>query len=177
MPANTAWVDVPSPFVAEQLAVQVVGDLSTRYQHRELSLAPIAYLMARQYQPQPGNYLVFVSSYDYLEKLVQYLYPQVPMWTQTRRMDEVARDEFLASFVLEGKGIGFAMLGGAFAEGIKLPGQRLIGAFIATWACHKSIRSTSRSSCGWLTILSFGRRVNKPIFIRAFKKSFRPQAG
>jgi len=135
LPANTVWVDVPSPFLAEQLAVQVVGDISTRYQHRELSLAPIAQLMARQYQQQPGNYLVFVSSYDYLEKLAgrfQQLHPQIPIWMQTRRMDEVARDEFLARFVPEGKGIGFAVLGGAFAEGIDLPGQRLIGAFIAT---------------------------------------------
>ncbi|MEO8013626.1 MAG: ATP-dependent DNA helicase [Polaromonas sp.] len=135
LPANTAWVDVTSPFVAEQLAVQVVSNMSTRYQHREFSLAPIAQLMARQYQQQPGNYLVFVSSYDYLEKLAgrfQQLYPQVPMWLQTRRMDEAARDEFLARFVPEGKGIGFAVLGGAFAEGIDLPGQRLIGAFIAT---------------------------------------------
>ncbi|MBG6073398.1 MULTISPECIES: ATP-dependent DNA helicase [unclassified Polaromonas] len=135
LPANTVWVDVPSPFLAEQLAVQVVGDISTRYQHRELSLAPIAQLMARQYQQQPGNYLVFVSSYDYLEKLAgrfQQLHSQIPIWMQTRRMDEVARDEFLARFVPEGKGIGFAVLGGAFAEGIDLPGQRLIGAFIAT---------------------------------------------
>lgn len=31
-----------------------------------------------------------------------------------------------------GRGIGFAVLGGAFAEGIDLPGDRLIGAFIAT---------------------------------------------
>ena len=29
-------------------------------------------------------------------------------------------------------GIGFAVLGGAFAEGIDLPGERLIGAFVAT---------------------------------------------
>ena len=135
LPANTAWVDVPSPFVADQLAVQVVSDLSTRYQHRELSLSPIAHLMARQYQEQPGNYLVFVSSYEYLEKLAgrfRQLFAQMPMWKQTRRMDEAARDEFLARFVPEGKGIGFAVLGGAFAEGIDLPGQRLIGAFIAT---------------------------------------------
>ena len=135
LPADTAWVDVPSPFLAGQLAVQVVSDISTRYQHRELSLAPIAHLMARQYQEQPGNYLVFLSSYDYLEKLAgrfSQLHPQVPMWQQTRRMDEAARDEFLARFTPEGKGIGFAVLGGAFAEGIDLPGQRLIGAFIAT---------------------------------------------
>ncbi|WP_084181071.1 ATP-dependent DNA helicase [Polaromonas glacialis] len=135
LPADTAWVDVPSPFLAEQLAVQVVSDISTRYQHREGSLAPIAHLMARQYDDKPGNYLVFLSSYDYLEKLAErfrQLHPQVPIWQQTRRMDEAARDEFLARFVPEGRGIGFAVLGGAFAEGIDLPGQRLIGAFIAT---------------------------------------------
>ncbi|MCF3990586.1 ATP-dependent DNA helicase, partial [Pseudomonas aeruginosa] len=35
-------------------------------------------------------------------------------------------------FVAGGEGIGFAVLGGAFGEGIDLPGERLIGAFIAT---------------------------------------------
>ncbi|MBC7394176.1 MAG: ATP-dependent DNA helicase, partial [Variovorax sp.] len=31
-----------------------------------------------------------------------------------------------------GQGIGFAVLGGAFGEGIDLPGERLVGAFIAS---------------------------------------------
>ncbi|HEY5798715.1 MAG TPA: helicase C-terminal domain-containing protein, partial [Burkholderiaceae bacterium] len=35
-------------------------------------------------------------------------------------------------FTLDGRGIGFAVLGGSFGEGIDLPGARLIGAFIAT---------------------------------------------
>ena len=47
-------------------------------------------------------------------------------------MDESARQDFLARFTDEGRGIGFAVLGGAFAEGVDLPGTRLIGAFIAT---------------------------------------------
>jgi DNA excision repair protein ERCC-2 len=135
MPGNTAWVEVPSPFLAEQLSVQVVSDVSTRYQHREGSLSPIADLMARQYGHTPGNYLVFVSSYDYLQQLAELFsarYPKIPMWEQTRRMDEAARDAFLAQFTPESRGIGFAVLGGAFAEGIDLPGERLIGAFIAT---------------------------------------------
>ena len=135
LPADTAWVDVASPFTASQLAVRLVSDISTRYQHREASLTPIAQLMARQYQEQPGNYLVFLSSYDYLDKLAGRFrqdYPAIPVWEQTRRMDETARDAFLARFEAGGRGIGFAVLGGAFAEGIDLPGQRLIGAFIAT---------------------------------------------
>jgi DNA excision repair protein ERCC-2 len=135
LPGNTAWIDVQSPFAAEQLQVAVVSDLSTRYQHRSSSLAPIVDLMARQYAEQPGNYLVFLSSYDYLEKLADRFrqrYPHIPMWEQTPRMDEAARDGFLARFTRDAQGIGFAVLGGSFAEGIDLPGDRLIGAFIAT---------------------------------------------
>ena len=33
---------------------------------------------------------------------------------------------------MAGQGIGFAVLGGVFGEGVDLPGRRLIGAFIAT---------------------------------------------
>lgn len=45
---------------------------------------------------------------------------------------EAERRVFLERFVAGGEGIGFAVLGGAFGEGIDLPGERLIGAFIAT---------------------------------------------
>lgn len=47
-------------------------------------------------------------------------------------MDEREREAFLARFAFDGCGVGFAVLGGAFAEGIDLTGTRLIGAFVAT---------------------------------------------
>lgn len=47
-------------------------------------------------------------------------------------MRESERQHFIERFAVGGRGIGFAVLGGAFAEGIDLPGKRLIGAFIAT---------------------------------------------
>ena len=43
-----------------------------------------------------------------------------------------ARADFLARFRSDGQGVGFAVLGGVFAEGVDLPGSLLIGAFIAT---------------------------------------------
>ena len=135
LPAGTVWTEVESPFLAEQLRVSVVSDVSTRFQHRDDSLSPIVDLMARQYEGRPGNYLAFFSSYDYLQKLVTLFrqrYPQIPVWEQTRGMEESARDAFLARFTPASQGIGFAVLGGSFAEGIDLPGERLIGAFIAT---------------------------------------------
>ncbi|WP_371857276.1 helicase C-terminal domain-containing protein [Duganella callida] len=135
MPETTAWVDVESPFVAEQLSVQVAGHISTRYQHRQQSLRPIAELMGQQYQRQCGNYLAFFSSFDYMEKAANQfseLYPQVPVWRQSRRMDEAERAQFLDRFTPDSEGIGFAVLGGSFGEGVDLPGARLIGAFVAT---------------------------------------------
>ena len=135
MPPDTAWIDVASPFDAQQLQVHIASHISTRYQHRDRSLAPIAALMGEQYQRQPGNYLAFFSSFDYMEKVADLFaarHPEVPLWRQERRMDETARDAFLARFRAGGEGIGFAVLGGSFGEGIDLPGDRLIGAFIAT---------------------------------------------
>jgi len=135
MPADTAWVDVDSPFHAHQLQVHVARAISTRYQHRAASLRPIAELMARQYREQPGNYLAFFSSFDYLAQAAdafEKAHPDVPTWRQSRRMSEPERAAFLERFTPGGRGIGFAVLGGSFGEGVDLPGERLIGAFVAT---------------------------------------------
>ena len=135
LPEDTVSVDVASPFTAAQLSVQVVRDVSTRYHHRADSLSPMVALMAQQYMAAPGNYLSFVSSFDYLEQLAELFkarHPAIAIWEQSRGMEESAKKSFLERFTGESRGIGFAVLGGAFSEGIDLPGKRLIGAFIAT---------------------------------------------
>lgn len=135
LPENTAWVDVPSPFPPEHLVVRVASRLSTRYEHRAGSLDALVDLIARQYEEHPGNYLAFFSSFDYLDQAASRLalrHPELPQWSQGRSMGESARRSFLDRFVPDGHGVGFAVLGGAFAEGVDLPGTRLIGAFIAT---------------------------------------------
>lgn len=135
LPADTAWLDVDAPFGADQLSVRIVDGISTRYHRRAASLVPIAALIAAQYAAAPGNYLAFFSSFDYLRQAFDEFarrHPAVPTWQQTRGMSAADREAFLARFARDGAGIGFAVLGGAFAEGIDLPGTRLIGAFIAT---------------------------------------------
>ena len=135
LPDDHVWVDVESPFAAHQLEVQVARHISTRYPHRAASLAPIAALMAQQFRARPGNYLAFFSSYDYLQQaaaLFAQQHPDVPHWCQSRRMLEGEQREFLGRFTDSSQCIAFAVLGGAFAEGIDLPGKRLIGAFLAT---------------------------------------------
>ncbi|WLD64370.1 ATP-dependent DNA helicase [Pseudomonas sp. OVF7] len=135
LPADTAWVDVESPFKAEQLRVRIVDEISTRFVHRQASLEPIVDLIASQFAQQPGNYLAFFSSFDYLQQVAQLLaqrHPAIALWLQARGMAEAERQAFLDQFTQHSQGIGFAVLGGAFGEGIDLPGSRLIGAFIAT---------------------------------------------
>jgi Rad3-related DNA helicase len=135
LPDNTVWVDVESPFQRSQLDVHIVSRISTRYTHRQASLGPIVALMAEQFQARPGNYLAFFSSFDYLQQVADLMaatHPHVPMWQQSRGMAEADRQAFLDRFTPDSQGIGFAVLGGAFGEGIDLPGARLIGAFIAT---------------------------------------------
>lgn len=135
LPDDIAWLDVPAPFRAEQLSVRIVRDVSTRYRHRNSSLAPIARIIATQYEAARGNYIAFFSSFDYLEQAFEQFsarHPAIPAWRQNRRMDDAERETFLARFVVDGCGVGFAVLGGSFAEGIDLVGNRLIGAFIAT---------------------------------------------
>jgi DNA excision repair protein ERCC-2 len=135
LPDGTAWVDVPSAFTSDQLQVHVARHISTRWRDRTQSLGRVVAVMADQFGQAPGNYLAFFSSFDYLMQAADALaaqHPHIPLWLQSRRMDEPARDAFLAQFTLHSQGIGFAVLGGAFGEGIDLPGARLIGAFIAT---------------------------------------------
>ena len=135
LPETTVWVDVESPFSAAQLDVHIVSRISTRFAHRQASLAPIVELIASQFRRRPGNYLAFFSSFDYLQQVASLLaeqHPDIPLWQQSRGMDEGQRQAFLERFDADGQGVGFAVLGGAFGEGIDLPGSRLIGAFIAT---------------------------------------------
>ncbi|MET0535617.1 MAG: ATP-dependent DNA helicase [Steroidobacter sp.] len=135
LPDTTRWLDVDSPFSPEQLEVQLVRHISTRYRHRADSIAPIADLILKQFERAPGNYLVFASSFDYLARIsgqLNRVASHIPRRLQHRHMTEGERKEFLDGFVPGGHCIGLAALGGAFGEGIDLPGERMIGAFIAT---------------------------------------------
>jgi Rad3-related DNA helicase len=135
LPKASEWLDVGSPFCPQQLTVKLVPSISTRYRDRARSLTPIADLIVAQFQIQPGNYLAFFSSFEYLNAVaacVAAQYPAIALWKQEPKMTEPERDAFLARFDADGRGVGFAVLGGAFAEGIDLPGMRLVGAFIAT---------------------------------------------
>ncbi len=135
LPAHTVAMDVASPFAAAQLEVKVMRQISTRWQHRSGSLPAIVETLAAQWAREPGKYLAFFSSFDYLTQAADALasaHPQLPQWRQSPRMSEAQQQAFLERFRSGAPGIAFAVLGGSFAEGIDLPGSQLIGAFVAT---------------------------------------------
>ncbi|MGP1716039.1 MAG: ATP-dependent DNA helicase [Methylophilus sp.] len=135
LPENTSFLDVESPFAATQLKVKVAKHISTRFKERHSSHEPIVHLVARQFIERPGNYILFLSSFDYLsdvQSLFTRSYPNIPTRAQSRIMSETDKEQFVNDFTLTSEVIAFAVLGGSFGEAIDLTGDRLIGAFIAT---------------------------------------------
>jgi DNA excision repair protein ERCC-2 len=113
-PANVQWLDVISPFGVEQLWVRLIRKISTRFRDRAGSLEPISDLIAKQFSREPGNYLVFVNSFDYLDDLfasVASRFAAIPLWKQRRSMSEADRQQFIDTFTVDGAGLGFAVLG------------------------------------------------------------------
>jgi DNA excision repair protein ERCC-2 len=135
MPEDTCFRSLPGPFTRDQLEVNFTPDISTRRPDRERSLTPIAELIHRQYQQRPGNYLAFFSSFSYLNRVQDTLLqqaPDLPLRAQRPGMSTDERTAFLKAFHENNTGVALAVLGGVFSEGIDLPGDRLIGAFVAT---------------------------------------------
>ncbi|WP_396622227.1 helicase C-terminal domain-containing protein [Marinobacter sp. W-8] len=135
LPEDARFTSLPSPFSAGQLKVEFTPGISTRQVHREASLQPVAELIAKQYRTRPGHYLAFFSSFKYAKEVSDTLAeqaPDIPQRSQKPGMSPDQRRQFLAEFQKPEGSVAFAVLGGVFSEGIDLPGDQLIGAFVAT---------------------------------------------
>lgn len=130
---NTPYLRLPSPFEQSHLCLLVRSDISTRYKDRERSYQDIADSIRAVVGEKTGNYLVFFSSYQYLSNVLdRYPRREENIIVQAKEMKMKDREEFLASFREnpDHTTVGFAVLGGAFSEGIDLSSDRLIGAII-----------------------------------------------
>ncbi len=132
---NTYTVSLPSPFAPENLCVSVVDSLSTRYEDRDANTLKFVSIIAAAASARAGNYIAYFPSYDCLERVHKAFsgrYPRVQTVVQRRGMKQKEKEELLSAFKNDtGKlRIGFCVLGGAFSEGVDLPGSRLIGAII-----------------------------------------------
>jgi len=122
-----------SCFPQDQLQVNICSYVDTRYHQRDSYIDQICVTINRCYRTRPGNYLVFFSSYFFMHRVYeqfQRFYRDIPTLLQTRDSDDEQRREFIDQFHQHRNTLGFAIMGGVFAEGIDYLGQSLIGAII-----------------------------------------------
>ena len=120
-------------FPAERLGVFIGSHIDTRYREREQSIDRICASIAATCQARPGNYLVFFPAYTFMQQVHERFctrYPHFETRLQQRDFDDAAQREFLDAFFDASGQLGFAIMGGRFAEGIDYRGEALIGAII-----------------------------------------------
>lgn len=126
---------LPSPFSRDNLHLLLCDSVSTTYRDRAGTYHQVAEVIAATVQGKTGNYMVYFPSYSYLEQvygLFCTLCPDVTTLVQRQGMTEPEREDFLARFEEQSAQtlVGFAVMGGAFSEGVDLRGERLIGTVI-----------------------------------------------
>lgn len=123
-----------SPFPKENLKLLIAPKVSVKYKNRDKSYQEIANYIETFISQKVGNYFVYLPSYEYLSKLLPLLNlgEDVEVHIQQRDMSENEKEEFLDWFKPNPNKthLAFAIIGGAFGEGIDLVSDRLIGLII-----------------------------------------------
>lgn len=132
---DAAKLKLDCPYDRANLCVCIMDKLSVRYQFRSQNAAAVADAIMQTVSRRDGNYMVYFPSYAYMtevQTLFKYKYPHIRTVVQAKDMSEHARRGFLDAFRSGARTtlVGFSVLGGIYAEGIDLVGDRLIGSVI-----------------------------------------------
>lgn len=116
-----------SPFDPQRMRLRVLPRDVT-FKARAASLAAVAGDIVAHVDSVPGNHLVFCPSMGYLAALraeLEKLAPGFEVIAQEASMREQDRRDFLEKFQPGSRVLALAVIGGIFAEGVDLPGERL----------------------------------------------------
>ncbi|MGN0991494.1 MAG: helicase C-terminal domain-containing protein [Candidatus Ventricola sp.] len=127
-----ACLMLPSPFDPAQLKARI-EPIDIRYASRKQTAPQVADAIAAHLRAHGGNTIVFFPSYAYMARIGELLLGQDALADETflrekRGMTEEEKNALLSAFEqpeAEGRMVLLAVLGGAFAEGVDLPGERL----------------------------------------------------
>ena len=124
-----ACLALPSPFDKHQLDARILP-IDLRYAAREANAPRVAEAIRAQLAAHPGNAMVFFPSYAYLSRVDALLaaegVPGAAILREARGLTEEEKNALLGAFdKRDGRTVLLAVLGGAFAEGIDLAGERL----------------------------------------------------
>ena len=132
-----ACLMLPSPFEPAQLDVRV-EPIDIRYASREQTAPQVAEVIARHLAAHAGNAIVYFPSYAYMMRIGEILMGMDGMLEErflkeSRGMREEERNALLEQFgCAEERIVLLAVLGGAFSEGVDLPGERLKNVIIVS---------------------------------------------
>ena len=119
-----------SPFACDQLQVLLATDVDTRFTRRGASLPALARRLRQWLAREPGNCLLYFSSYGYLHDGLQAMAdaPELArrtVWVQCPQQSDSGREQLLELLARRRDVAAFCILGGVFGEGIDLPGEQL----------------------------------------------------
>ncbi|MGL5380460.1 ATP-dependent DNA helicase, partial [Clostridium sp.] len=125
-------VKIDSPFDPNNFSTYA-NPINMRYTEREKNIDKVCELVKQFIEEEKGNYMLFLPSYDYLNKIYERfteLYGCEDTLCQSEVLNEDDRESFIKSFKEDSNILAFCVIGGIFSEGIDLPGRRLIGSIV-----------------------------------------------
>ena len=129
-----ACLFLPSPFDPAQLEARI-EPIDIRYASREKTAPQVAEAIRDHIAAHGGNTIVFFPSYAYMARIGEILLgmENAPACIrEARGMTEEEKNAILQGFEETERVILLAVLGGAFSEGIDLPGDRLKNVIIVS---------------------------------------------
>lgn len=121
---------LPSPFDPAQLDARI-EPIDIRYASRERTAPQVADAIVRHIAQNGGHTIAFFPSYAYMARIHELMLgmehlPEMNLLHEKRGMSEDEKNALLGAFEMNAaRTVLLAVLGGAFSEGIDLPGERL----------------------------------------------------
>ncbi len=131
-PLEPITLGLPSPFPRENLGVFVVPGVKTAFRARARFHEAIARVIEDTCAAHPGRYAAYFPSYQFLADVRRHLgLPPERVVVQDAGMPPAMRQRLLDRFRTQaGPTLLLAVMGGAFSEGVDLPGDELVGAVV-----------------------------------------------
>ena len=126
------YLELPSPFNPNNLNIIINKNISTKYNDRELSIDTILESIETLTSLNPGNYIVFFPSYQYLKMVEENIVePSYELIVQKNNMTDQEKNDVIDKFkTTTNNKVGLFVLGGTFSEGIDFIGDSLSGVII-----------------------------------------------
>lgn len=125
-------MEMKSSFPRDQCKILVIPQVSTVFRRREQEAPRIAEVISRIIPLKKGNYLVFFPSFAFLNRVKPLIELKgFRVFAQQSQMSVRDREKLLGKFSQKTRNVVvLAVQGGIFAEGVDLPGDKLIGAIV-----------------------------------------------